>query len=95
MEEKKRCSKCRKNKSLDNFFLNKNSKDGHHHYCKLCHNNNSKIKMAVSRHHYKNLTINCHVARFSCSNVHNLLTFILRLPNSNASFLVFIHTSNE
>lgn len=42
MEEKKKCSKCKKSKLLNEFYLNKNSKDGHHHYCKKCHNSHSK-----------------------------------------------------
>lgn len=32
----KRCSKCGKTKSIDDFHKNKNTKDGRHYYCKEC-----------------------------------------------------------
>ena len=32
----KKCSKCKKELSINNFGLNKNTKDGHRHYCKQC-----------------------------------------------------------
>jgi len=36
MEEKKRCSKCKKTKLLTEFHKAKNDKYGYHHYCKKC-----------------------------------------------------------
>ena len=33
----KKCNKCKLKKSLEEFSLNKNSKDGHHVICKKCH----------------------------------------------------------
>lgn len=36
MEEKKRCSKCKKNKLLKEFCKVKTGKFGRHHYCRKC-----------------------------------------------------------
>lgn len=33
---KKKCSKCKKEKIIDEFPKNKSRKDGLHHYCKIC-----------------------------------------------------------
>lgn len=47
----KRCSKCKKYKSLDEFHKYKNGKYGVHHYCKECNSNWKK-------EHYKYNQIN-------------------------------------
>lgn len=39
---KKRCPDCGQWKALDEFPRNKNNKDGHHAYCKPCHNARGK-----------------------------------------------------
>lgn len=36
--EKKRCARCRHRKPLADFYRKKTSPDGHHAYCKSCHN---------------------------------------------------------
>lgn len=36
------CIDCKDKKQLDNFYLRKGSKDGHHNYCKECHNKRNK-----------------------------------------------------
>lgn len=38
----KKCSKCKEEKSLDEFFNNKSTKDGKSNYCKKCHTIESK-----------------------------------------------------
>lgn len=60
---KKLCSKCKVEKPLDEFYKNKNTKDGVHHYCKSClsiHRKNSydyiKIKNKETINRY-NLTL--------------------------------------
>src|SRR5690242_15629129 len=40
--QQKRCPDCQQWKSLEEFPRNKRSKDGHHTYCKPCHNARGK-----------------------------------------------------
>lgn len=42
MKSFKKCSGCRKELGLDNFYKNKNNLDGHGIYCKSCAKINSK-----------------------------------------------------
>jgi len=42
MRKTKKCSKCKNNKPLKDFSKNKNSKDGYHHYCKKCKNDDGR-----------------------------------------------------
>lgn len=40
----KTCKDCNREKNLSDFYKAKTSKDGHHSYCKICHNIRSKDK---------------------------------------------------
>lgn len=40
----KTCKDCNQEKNLSDFYKAKTSKDGHHSYCKICHNARSKNK---------------------------------------------------
>ena len=42
----KTCSKCKKNKPLEEFPKNKSRKDGIHNHCKDCHCNSRRIYYA-------------------------------------------------
>lgn len=41
-KNKKRCSKCKQEKSLSEFYKKKSTKDGFHYQCKKCHNQGVK-----------------------------------------------------
>jgi hypothetical protein len=36
METRKKCSKCKEVKEIDEFYISNNTKDGHQSICKLC-----------------------------------------------------------
>lgn len=40
----KTCKDCKQEKNLSDFYKAKTCKDGHHSYCKICHNSRSKDK---------------------------------------------------
>lgn len=44
LETKKKCSKCKKEKFLSEFFNNKRTKDGKNCYCKICHKSTTNFK---------------------------------------------------
>jgi|ERR1035437_6312449 hypothetical protein len=44
----KKCSKCKGDKILDEYHKTKSSKDGYHHYCKVCNNRYKAILYATN-----------------------------------------------
>lgn len=54
MEEKK-CSKCKKKKLVEEFYKNKSTKDGYHHYCKKCHCDDNKNRYATNPVYRENM----------------------------------------
>lgn len=55
MEQKKICSKCKKEKTLEEFNKHKNGKFGRHHYCKECNSKQKKHRYRSDKEYRKNL----------------------------------------
>lgn len=43
MQQNKKCIECGVTKNIELFYLRKDSKDGHHNYCRVCHSNRNII----------------------------------------------------
>ena len=54
---KKTCSKCGKEKLLREFNKNRNTKDGHHHYCRDCNSEQKKASYISNEAHRNNLKL--------------------------------------
>jgi hypothetical protein len=61
MEREKKCTKCEKVKNLDEFYKNKNKKDGLTCWCKICHKKyqNSEQGKIIADKHRKNNSYRC------------------------------------
>jgi len=46
---KKICSKCKEEKSVNDFYKNKYREDGLHHYCKICHSAQNKNSYSYNK----------------------------------------------
>lgn len=55
---KKTCSKCKKEKSVNDFYKNKYREDGLHHYCKICHSIQNKSSYSYVKSKYRGLKNN-------------------------------------
>jgi hypothetical protein len=69
------CAKCKDKKDISLFPKNKNNKDGYHHYCKKCKNNDSKKRYATNFEYRENLKNNAILRKYNITK-HDFLNKI-------------------
>lgn len=69
MRKLKRCSKCKSNKKLREFHKNKSSKDGFHHYCKICKNGCRRLKYTTDLLYRSKLIHKTKIKKYNLNNM--------------------------